>query len=291
MTDLLEDEFGDILGKGRFGLGLSVADIARIAEVPAAQIEEFEAYQRQPSKAESDQLAKALQLDPESLWAIATSTWAPAPVALDLDGTRIKQVFYPPMRLTQYIIGDQDTGQAVVIDPGAEAEQFLVAIAESQWTAVGMLITHADGDHVGALDQLNRTLDVPIFVHPIERKRLSSPNSPLLKTFSYGDRFMIGPFEIEARGTPGHSPGHTSLVIRDFVMAGDALFAGSLGRTSTGSAHYANHLAVVETQLLSLPGSTRLFPGHGPPTTVAEEQAHNPFFASRMARFDLNKRK
>jgi hydroxyacylglutathione hydrolase len=283
MTDLLEDEFGDILGKGRFGLGLSVADIARLTEVPEAHIEKLEAYQRQPSKAECDHIAKALRLHPESLWAIATSTWAPAPVELDQTGTRIKQVFHPPMRLTQYIVGDHDTGQAIVIDPGAEPEQLLAVISDSQWTAVGILITHADSDHVDALDQLNRALDVPIFVHPIEKMRLSSPSSSGLKTFSYGDRFTIGPFEIEARGTPGHSPGHASLVIRDFVMAGDAIFAGSLGRTSMGSAHYANHLATVETQLLSLPGSTRLFPGHGPPTTVAEEHAHNPFFASRIA--------
>ena len=283
MTDILEDEFGDIISKGRFGLGLSVPDLAQLAEVPARHIDDFETNRRDPLEAESAQIARVLQLEPASLWAIATGSWAPAPITLDQEGTQIKQVFHPPMRLTQYVAGDDDTGQALVIDPGAAADQFLTTIFESQWTAIAILITHADSDHIGALEQLNRTLNVPIFVHPTEKTRLSTPSNPNLRTFNHGDLFTIGPFEIEARGTPGHSPGHTSLVIRDFVMAGDAIFAGSLGRTSMGPDHYANHLATVEAHLLSLPGSTRLFPGHGPPTTVAEEQIHNPFFASRIA--------
>ena len=291
MTDILEDEFGDIISKGRFGLGLSVPDLAQMAEVPTRHINEFEAYRRHPLEAESARLARALHLEPASLWAIARGRWAPTTIALDQAGTQIKQIFHPPMRLTQYVAGDEDTRQALVIDPGAAVDQFLATIFESHWTAIAILITHADSDHIGVLEQLNRTLNVPIFVHPTEKTRLSTPSNPNLRTFNHGDLFKIGPFEIETRGTPGHSPGHTSLVIRDFVMAGDALFAGSLGRTSMGPDHYANHLATVEAQLLSLPGSTRLFPGHGPPTTVAEEQIHNPFFASRIAGLDPNKRK
>ncbi|MBH40867.1 MAG: hypothetical protein CL790_06515 [Chloroflexi bacterium] len=283
MIDVLEDEFGDIISKGRFGLGLSVPDLAQLAEVPAHHINEFEAYRREPREDESAQLAQALQLAPASLWAIATKSWAPAPIDLNQAGTQIKQVFHPPMRLTQYVAGDKNTSQALVIDPGAAADLLLTTIIESHWTAIAILITHADSDHIGALEQLNRTLNVPVFIHPTEKNRLPTPSNPNLRTFNHGDLFTIGPFEIEARGTPGHSPGHTSLVIRDFVLAGDAIFSGSIGRTSTGPDHYANHLATVEAQLLSLPESTRLFPGHGPPTTVGEEQIHNPFFASRIA--------
>ncbi len=277
--DLLEDEFGDIIAKARFGRGQSAAAAAAAAGISAADLAALEGCERAPSRDESDGLAAALALEPACLWAIARDAWSPAPVALDDGATRITTIPYPPMRVIQYVVGDLASGQALVVDPGAEPERILAALADQTWSAAAIVVTHADGDHVGALAAVDRALRVPVWIHPRERDRLDRAGGLDVHTFEHGDRFTAGPFEIEALGTPGHSPGHTSLALRGLVLSGDAIFAGSLGRTSLGPAHYAGHLAAVRERLLTLPPAARLFPGHGPPTTVGEELRHNPFFA------------
>lgn len=280
MTDLLEDEFGDIIGKARFGLNLSAADVAGRVGISTDDLEVLEDCARSPTRTESDALAAVLNLDPERLLAVAQDAYVPEPVPLDHGGVRIRVIPYPPMRVYQYVIGDVETGQAVVVDPGAVPDQILGALADEQWTAAAVLVTHADADHIDALPAIHSALNVPIWVHPNEQPRMPALEGADIRTYDHGQRFQAGPFEVEARRTPGHAPGHSSLVLRDLVLVGDAMFAGSLGRTSLGPASYAEHLAAVRTQILSLPETTRLFAGHGPPTTVGEERSNNPFFAS-----------
>ena len=280
MTDLLEDEFGDIIGKARFGLDLSAEHVARQVGISTAELQVLEDCRRSPTRAESDRLAALLDLDPERLLAVARDAYVPNPVPLDHGGMRIRVIPYPPMRVYQYVVGDVESGQAVVVDPGAVPDQILGALADEQWTAAAVLVTHADADHIDALPQIHEALNVPIWVHPNEQPRLPALENADIQTFDHGQRFRAGPFEVEARRTPGHAPGHSSLVLRDLMLVGDAVFAGSLGRTSLGPAYYAEHLAAVRSQILSLPAATRLFAGHGPPTTVAEELANNPFFAA-----------
>lgn len=280
MTDLLEDEFGDIIGKARFGLDLSAEHVAGQVGISTAELQVLEDCRRSPTRAQNDALAAMLNLDPERLWAVAQDAYVPNPVALDHGGMRIRVIPYPPMRVYQYVVGDVESGQAVVVDPGAVPDQILGALADEQWTAAAVLVTHADADHIDALPQIHEALNVPIWVHPNEQPRLPALENADIQTFDHGQRFRAGPFKVEARRTPGHAPGHSSLVLRDLMLVGDAVFAGSLGRTSLGPAYYAEHLAAVRSQILSLPAATRLFAGHGPPTTVAEELANNPFFAA-----------
>lgn len=279
MTDLLEDEFGDIIGKARFGLDLSAEDVAGQVGISTAELKVLEDCLRSPTRAESDRLAALLNLDPERLLAVARDAYVPNPVPLDHGGIRIRVIPYPPMRVYQYVVGDLETGQAVVVDPGAEPDRILGALADEQWTAAAVLVTHADADHIDALPAIHDALHVPIWVHPNEQPRMPALEGADIRNYRHGQRFQAGPFEVEARRTPGHAPGHSSLVLRDLVLVGDAMFAGSLGRTALGPAYYAEHLAAVRSQILSLPPATRLFAGHGPPTTVVEELAHNPFFA------------
>ena len=279
MTDLLEDEFGDIIGKARFGLDLSADEVAEQVGISAADLEVLEDCLRSPTKAESDRLAALLDLDPERLLAVAQDAYVPDPVPLDHDGVRIRVIPFPPMRVYQYVVGDVESGQAVVVDPGAEPDRILGALAEEQWSAAAVLVTHADADHIDALPAIHAALNVPIWVHPNEQPRMPALEGADVRTYDHGQCFSAGPFEVEARRTPGHAPGHSSLVLRDLVLVGDAMFAGSLGRTALGPAYYAEHLAAVRSQILTLPAATRLFPGHGPPTTVGQELAHNPFFA------------
>ncbi|MYA58988.1 MAG: MBL fold metallo-hydrolase [Chloroflexi bacterium] len=279
MTDLLEDEFGDIIGKARFGLNLSADDVAGQVGISTDELAVLEDCERSPTRAETDALAAVLNLDPERLLAVARDAYVPNPVPLDHGGLRIRVIPYPPMRVYQYVVADVETGQAVVVDPGALPDRILGVLADEQWGAAAILITHADADHIDALPAIHAALDVPIWIHPNEQSRLPALEHADIRTYDHGQRFQAGPFEVEARRTPGHAPGHSSLVLRDLVLVGDAMFAGSLGRTSLGPAYYAEHLAAVRSQILSLPAATRLFAGHGPPTTVGEERANNPFFA------------
>ncbi len=280
MTDLLEDEFGDIIGKARFGLNLSAEDVAGQVGISTDDLQVLEDCARSPTTAENDALAALLNLDPVRLLAVARDAYVPDPVPLDHGGASIRVIPYPPMRVYQYVVGDVQTGQAVIVDPGAVPDRILGVLADEAWTAAAVLVTHADADHIDALPAIHEALNVPIWVHPNERPRMPALEGADIRTYDHGQRFQAGPFEIEARRTPGHAPGHSSLVLRDLVLVGDAMFAGSLGRTSLGPAYYAGHVAAVRSQLLSLPAATRLFPGHGPPTTVGEELANNPFFAS-----------
>jgi glyoxylase-like metal-dependent hydrolase (beta-lactamase superfamily II) len=279
MIELLEDEFGDIIGKARFGLGLSEENVAAQVGISTDELQVLEDCQRSPTEAENNALASVLNLDPDRLLAVARDAYVPNPVPLDHGGVRIRVIPYPPMRVYQYVVGDVATGQAVVVDPGAVPDRILGALADEQWTAAAILVTHADADHIDALPAVHQALGVPIWVHPKEQPRMPALQGADIRNYGHGQRFQAGPFEVEARRTPGHAPGHSSLVLRDLVLVGDAMFAGSLGRTALGPASYADHLAAVRSQLLSLPAATRLFAGHGPPTTVGEELANNPFFA------------
>ena len=104
MNDLLEDEFGDILGKARHGLNCSLSDLGARVAISEDVLQSFEAYQRTPSRQESDRLADVLALDPACLWASAREAWSPEPIAVDCADTHIRTVSYAPMRITQYVV-------------------------------------------------------------------------------------------------------------------------------------------------------------------------------------------
>jgi glyoxylase-like metal-dependent hydrolase (beta-lactamase superfamily II) len=282
MAYVLEDEFGDIIGKARHGLGLSVEETAAAAGLSAPDLRALEAYEHAPTETENRRLAEALQLEPAALWSIATEHWQPVSSATELEGgARLVLLPYPPMRVTMYVLGDTASNQALIVDPGAEPQRILAALSRECWQAVGILITHADGDHIGALADVWQASLVPVWVHADERPRLRGVDAAHLHSFDRDVEFALGPFVIRALETAGHAAGHTAYALRDAVFVGDTLFAGSVGRTSLGPEHYQAHLAAVRAQILSLPAATRLFPGHGPPTTVGEERVNNPFFAAR----------
>ncbi len=279
---MLEDEFGDIIAKARMGEDLGLDDLAEATEITLLDLRAMEAYQRVPSEQETQRLATALNLGVDALWAIAAEAWRPAPVAPELAaGHRITMLPHPPMRVTMYVIGDPSSRTALVIDPGAEPDRILGLLRSEGWRAVAILITHGDGDHVGALPAVYRELRVPVWINSDERVRAPGVDAADIREIEGTAEFAAGPFEIQALPTPGHSVGHTAYVISDGVMVGDALFAGSIGRPVLGAELYPRQLAAVRDQILSRPVSTKLFPGHGPPTTVGEERAHNPFFAAR----------
>ncbi|MBM4436702.1 MAG: MBL fold metallo-hydrolase [Actinobacteria bacterium] len=282
MASTLEDEFGDIIAKARRGLGIERDALARSAGLAPEAVAAFEAYTRRPTRDECARVAARLQLDPAALWDIAAEAWQPAQVTLDLEGgARVAPIPHPPMRVTMYVVGDAASRQALVIDPGADAPAIQRVLEQHAWEMAGILVTHADHDHVGALAAVEKERRVPVWVHADEHVRLRGVPLADVRAFE-GDRALtVGPFQIQAVETFGHAAGHTAYALRNAVFVGDSMFAGSLGRP-LNAALYAGHLASVRDKILGLPPATKLFAGHGPPTTVGEERAHNPFFAGQF---------
>lgn len=190
------------------------------------------------------------------------------------------------------ILADEDTREAFIVDPGDEAGRILAEVERLQVQVKGILITHAHLDHVGALAEVKEALGVEAWMHPGEHDLYQSvPEQaqmfhlpkPRLTTIEHelraGMKLPLGQYELEVRETPGHSPASVSFYIpaAQRVIAGDTLFRRSIGRTDLPGGNLDRLLKSIRTQLLTLPPTTEVYPGHGPETTVGDEARHNPF--------------
>lgn len=189
-----------------------------------------------------------------------------------------------------YLVWDEESKQAVVIDANLEPDAMVDLVAERGVSVLAILLTHTDVDHVAGLPRLREAFgDIPIAVHDAERAVVTSGESlrgrmgaGLLELANVdalvpGEAYSAGPFTFGIRHTPGHSPGGVSLVLGNAVFTGDALFAGSIGRSDFGNSDGAALLAGIHQQLLTLPDDTVVLSGHGPSTTIGRERQLNPF--------------
>jgi len=182
----------------------------------------------------------------------------------------------------------RDQGSALIVDPGDVTDELLEAI--DGYAVDTVVNTHCHCDHCGGnAEVLKRTgarllcheADLPL-LHALERQGMvfgvPFPPSPEPSGFlEEGDTVFVGSVALSVRFTPGHSPGHIVLVGDGFVMGGDVLFAGSIGRTDLPGGDYAQLLNSIKTKLLSLPDDTVVYSGHGPATTIGAERRSNPF--------------
>lgn len=189
-----------------------------------------------------------------------------------------------------YLVGEPGAGEAVIVDPGEEAERFLREARARHRTITGIWLTHAHLDHIQGVAAVKAATGAPILLHPDDRLLydglarqgvlfgldLSDPPSPDA-ALHHGQRLRIGTTALEVRHAPGHSPGHVCFVAEGLVLGGDVLFEGSIGRTDLLGGDYDLLIRSIREQLLTLPDDTVVHPGHGPATTIGRERAGNPF--------------
>jgi hydroxyacylglutathione hydrolase len=203
-----------------------------------------------------------------------------------------------PLACNCYVVGDEVTRQAIVIDPGDDADELAAEIVSRGLTITAIVATHAHFDHIVAAEQLRAATGAPFMLHDEDRPLLDwmqesgrlflgveLPDPPEVDTsVTEGDRITAGTVALEVVHTPGHSPGSISLVAPDSVFSGDTLFAGSIGRTDLPGGDGQALLDAVRSKLFPLGESLMVYPGHGPTTTLGRERASNPFVGDN-ARF------
>ena len=183
-----------------------------------------------------------------------------------------------------------EVNKALVIDPGDDADRIIAWIKENGWEPEAILITHTHFDHVLAVDSVRDEFGIEVYVHEIESETFQTPNRnmqpstvvvnrPADHLWSELGEYTVGSFTFDIALIPGHSPGHVVYTFKEdgFVICGDTVFNGSIGRTDTPGGDLQTLLVGIARDILTLPGDFVLFPGHGAPTTVSQEIQSNPF--------------
>jgi glyoxylase-like metal-dependent hydrolase (beta-lactamase superfamily II) len=207
-----------------------------------------------------------------------------------------------PLMVNCYIVGDEETRESAVFDPGGSVDRIVKALADDQLTLKYIINTHAHWDHVGGNQQLQKLTNAPIIAHAQEASALQSvseraaqfgtksENSEVSRLVEEGDVIKVGSIRFDVIDLRGHSPGGLGFIFdgdleldgkvqtRKLVICGDALFAGSIGRTDFAGGNMELLLDNIRKKIFSLPEDTLVLPGHGPITTVGREKQHNPFF-------------
>jgi hydroxyacylglutathione hydrolase len=197
-----------------------------------------------------------------------------------------------PFQENCYVIGDEATGAGALVDPGDEAARIALAVEQTGLDIGQIIITHAHIDHVGAVAALVDEYACPVLMHAEAEPMLQQlPTQAMMMGIRFGrvpvvDRHIkdkevleVGGLKLESLYTPGHAPGHLAFYLADegLVLSGDALFAGSVGRTDLFGGDMDLLMQSINERLLTLPDETRVLSGHGPETTIGEERSHNPF--------------
>ena len=205
-----------------------------------------------------------------------------------------------PVQENCYVIREQGSGAALIVDPGDEPDRLLKALDDLEVQAVGaILLTHTHFDHIGAVAPVARATGAPVYCPELETRVLANimdyvpwpgfgpfESYDADETVKGGETLELAGQTIDVIFTPGHSPGHVtySLKRENALFSGDVLFQGSVGRVDLPGGDWPTLLASIESLIDTHPGDTTVYPGHMGITTLARERATNPFLQELVAK-------
>ena len=183
-----------------------------------------------------------------------------------------------------YLISEKETGDAVVVDPGGDPEKIFSAIRTKNLNIKYIILTHGHHDHIGALHELRDKFRVPILLHRVEadfmnvpqkeRGPFSAGNGDIFLVLEEGDEIPVGGGKLKVLHTPGHTPGGACFLNGKVCVTGDTLFCDGVGRTDFEGGSADALMSSIRDKLLVLPDDTKIFPGHGPSSTIGRERRY-----------------
>lgn len=189
-----------------------------------------------------------------------------------------------------YLVYCPETLECAVVDPGAEADRIFFSIARRGLRPQILLNTHGHVDHIGANRDIKERFNIPLYIHSADSPMLEgvlqselglfigAKDSPSPDHFlEDGDKINIGKSFLRVIHTPGHSPGSVSFLGDGFLLSGDTLFFGGVGRTDLPEGSWHEMESSIKNKILTMPDEMIVLPGHGPSTTVGQEKNSNPF--------------
>lgn len=197
-----------------------------------------------------------------------------------------------PLACNCYVVGDEVTRQAIIVDPGGDADDLVEVLVRDRLTVVAIVATHAHFDHLIAAERLREVTGAPFHMHSGDRPLLDwyaesarlflgvdlGPPPEVDTDLAEGDRLLVSEDEgLEVLHTPGHSPGSISLLSGDLLFSGDTLFAGGIGRSDLPGGSGGTLVSSIENKLFRLSDEVVVLPGHGPTSTIGREKVMNPF--------------
>ena len=202
----------------------------------------------------------------------------------------------PEFGTNTYIVWDENSRQAMIIDPAAPDRMLTEEIKNLKLDLKYIINTHGHGDHIAGNQLIKDSFSAPLSIHEADAAKLTeaklnlsefwnadivSPPADVL--FKDGDKITLGNYEVTVIHTPGHSLGGICLLVDGLLFSGDTLFSKGIGRTDLPGGNYEMLISSIKDKLFKLPDETIVLPGHGPETTIGKEKRNNPFvgFAER----------
>lgn len=192
------------------------------------------------------------------------------------------------------LLGCEKTGKGIVVDPGGDAGRILASVQRLGLSVDAIINTHGHFDHVGANARLKEATGAPILIHPADGQMLSLVSSvasmygitgenspPADNDLEDGMEIQFGEYSMKVIHTPGHTRGGCCLYIESEkrLISGDTLFADGIGRTDLPGGSTPQILESIRKRLFVLPDDVKVYPGHGPATTIGHEKRHNPYLS------------
>ncbi len=196
-----------------------------------------------------------------------------------------------PLQANCYLVGCPETREGFIIDPGGDASMILEAVERMELQARLILNTHGHVDHTAANAEVREATGAELYIHEADRAMIERPDAEWAAlvggapacapdaTYAEGDVLQVGSLEVRVLHTPGHSAGSVCLSLGDLLFTGDTLFAGGIGRTDLPGGSMRELQGSLHRLLAEFASDTRIFPGHGPASTLSHEARTNPWLA------------